>query len=47
MAAAIHHEFTPTMAVKWALTTTVPGLTRRYLLQRKVHPKPKELSRLK
>ena len=33
MAVAIHHQFTPTMAIKWALTAAAPGLTRRYLLQ--------------
>ena len=38
MAAAVHHQFTPAMALKWVLTTTVPGLTRRYLLQRELHP---------
>ena len=38
MAAAIHHQFTATMVLKWVLTTTAPGLTRRYLLQREPHP---------
>jgi glycosyltransferase involved in cell wall biosynthesis len=38
MAAAIHHQFTATMALKWVLTTTAPGVTRRYLLQREPHP---------
>ncbi len=34
MAAAARYEFTPTMAVKWALVSVAPGLTRRYLLRR-------------
>jgi glycosyltransferase involved in cell wall biosynthesis len=38
MAAAIHHQFTPSMALKWVLTTTAPGLTRRYLRQRELNP---------
>jgi glycosyltransferase involved in cell wall biosynthesis len=37
MAAALHHQFTATMALKWALTAIVPGLTRRYLLQSEPH----------
>lgn len=38
MATAIRHEFTPTMAMKWALTAAVPGLTRRYLVERELRP---------
>jgi glycosyltransferase involved in cell wall biosynthesis len=40
MAAAIHHQPTATMALKWALTAIVPGLTRRYVLQRELHLTP-------
>lgn len=37
MAAAAHYEFTATMAIKWALITAAPGLTRRYLLRHDPH----------
>jgi glycosyltransferase involved in cell wall biosynthesis len=37
MVAAIGHQFTATMALKWALTAIVPGLTRRYLRQCELH----------
>jgi glycosyltransferase involved in cell wall biosynthesis len=37
MAAAAHYEFTATMAIKWALISAAPELTRRYLLRRDLH----------
>jgi glycosyltransferase involved in cell wall biosynthesis len=38
MAIAIQYQFTAVMAIKWVLTTTVPGLARHYFMRRNCTP---------
>ncbi len=38
MTTAARHELTVTMALKWALITAAPGLSRRYFMSRELQP---------